>query len=448
MKNTKKWLGALALMMMCAFCFTACGGGDDDGGSRSSNIDTGGNSGGNTGGGGSVSTSNIVGTWYIYFQSNDNSRGWVYNQLTFNRDYTGSLIEEVGYGSDRANPFTWTQTDNTIRIDLTGQSYAFNVDIAETIDNNTMVVNTVVNNKQGYYTVYRMTSNATSFSDIIGTTWQEYYYRVWGYVNGQKGDYTFDISPSNASGSSEPDCWRYEFYNDFTYKGYTYYKGDWLPHGPYYATINCGRYLLLGEYGSGYIHCELTKNSANEITWTRMYYSGPNNYTYEQNKLRRVEENNSSASNYTGWYIRSDIDNSLHNMVESYDKYWGGHLEISNNGELHVVYSTSEYVNVSEYALWPVFHIPDANSFEKYEGAIYKYRASAASGKTLLYKFYYEPDTLALYANITSKYSYSVNGNKLVTTEPQTYTITSTGGLIPEHETGVADDEYVKYNKE
>lgn len=297
MKKNMKWIGTLTFMLMCALALTvsACGGNDDDGGGGGGN--SGGNGSGGGGGGSSVSSS-IVGTWWIYFQSNDSNRGVVYNLLTFNSNYTGELIEEVGYGSDNAIPFNWTQSGNTIRVTLSQESYAFNVEIVETIDNYTMVVKTVVNNKQGYYTAYKMNDKTLLYSELIGT-WQVYKERIWGNYNGEKYDDTFDIYPTDATGSNTPECRRYEFYDDFAYKFYEYYKGDWLPHGSYSCMLIRGRIFLPEEGGSPRpIRCEVTKSSDDEMVITMLYYDS-SGYAYTQRKLRRVQDNEGSGNNNT-----------------------------------------------------------------------------------------------------------------------------------------------------
>lgn len=87
---------------LMATTFFACGGGEDDDSD-------------NTGGSQSTSFS-IIGTWRYDFRSNDTSRGMVYNLVTFNADHTGYVIEEVGYGSDYPESFTWRLSDNTIAV--------------------------------------------------------------------------------------------------------------------------------------------------------------------------------------------------------------------------------------------------------------------------------------------------------------------------------------------
>lgn len=133
-RNTLKWIGALALIIMCAFTFSACG--DDD------NDDNGGND---------TSSISIIGTWRAYYESNDSTRGRVYDQFTFNSNSTGSFIEEVGYGSDTSWGFTWAQSGNVIRVTLNDNGGIINITIVEIIDNNTVVIN---NGRQNY-TAYR-----------------------------------------------------------------------------------------------------------------------------------------------------------------------------------------------------------------------------------------------------------------------------------------------------
>lgn len=307
MKKTMKWLGTLAFMVMCVLAFTACGG-DDDNGSNGGGSSGGNGSGGGNGGSGNSASSSIVGTWWIYFQSNDSNRGVVYNLLTFNSNFTGELVEEVGYGSDNAIPFNWTQSGNTIRVTLSQESYAFNVEIVETIDNYTMVVKTVVNNKQGYYAAYKMNDKTLLYSELIGT-WQVYKERNWGNYNGERYDDTFDIYPTNATGSNTPECRRYEFYDDFTYKFYEYYKGDWLPHGPYSFMLIRGRIFLPEEGGTPRpIRCEVTKSSADEMVITMLYYDSFG-YAYTQRNLRRMQDNGGSDNNNTS--STGTIDNPL-----------------------------------------------------------------------------------------------------------------------------------------
>lgn len=131
-------LVALALPLM-----VACGGDDNDDDVINSN-DT------------PTDAFNIVGTWRIYFTSNDPSRGKVYDLLTFSSDHTGYLIEEVGYGSDSPDYYTWTQTGNIIRVVYTAdESVVDIIQITEVIDNNTAVVTITHKGKQKTYTCYR-----------------------------------------------------------------------------------------------------------------------------------------------------------------------------------------------------------------------------------------------------------------------------------------------------
>ena len=119
----------IVLMLIASimtFTFTACGGDDDD-------------SGGNSGGGTPSATFNIVGTWRAYYQSNDPSRGQVYDLVSFNADHTGYVIEEVGYGSDDKNPINWTMTGNVITVTLDG-TYVITWTIQQVIDDNTVII--------------------------------------------------------------------------------------------------------------------------------------------------------------------------------------------------------------------------------------------------------------------------------------------------------------------
>ena len=134
MKKTITRLGALALIIICTFAFSACGGDDDD--------DNGGNC---------TSPISIIGTWRAYYESNDSIRGRVYDQFTFNSNKTGSFIEEVGYGSDTPEGFTWTQSGNIIRITLNYNGGTINITIVKIIDNNTVIINNGWQN----YTAYR-----------------------------------------------------------------------------------------------------------------------------------------------------------------------------------------------------------------------------------------------------------------------------------------------------
>lgn len=108
-----------------ALSLSSCGGDDD--------------SGGNSGGGTPSATFNIVGTWRAYYQSNDPSRGQVYDLVSFNADHTGYVIEEVGYGSDDKNPINWTMTGNVITVTLDG-TYVITWTIQQVIDDNTVII--------------------------------------------------------------------------------------------------------------------------------------------------------------------------------------------------------------------------------------------------------------------------------------------------------------------
>lgn len=108
----------------------SCGGDDDD---------SGGNSGGSSGGSTPSATFNIVGTWRAYYQSNDPVRGQVYDLVTFNANQTGSVIEEVGYGSDNPVSLTWSMDGNVIKVTLEG-NYQITWTIQQVIDDNTVII--------------------------------------------------------------------------------------------------------------------------------------------------------------------------------------------------------------------------------------------------------------------------------------------------------------------
>lgn len=118
-------LMALLAMTFTAVTLTSCGD-DDNGGSNSDSVD-------------GVS---IVGTWRYYYDSNDPSRGRVYDIMTFNSNHTGSLIEEVGYGSDTPESFTWAISGNTITIrwDEEPDKYEKANITTQVIDNNTITI--------------------------------------------------------------------------------------------------------------------------------------------------------------------------------------------------------------------------------------------------------------------------------------------------------------------
>lgn len=135
--KTIRFFGILLMAVVLSVGMTACGGSDSD--------DEGGG-----GSGGGTSTFSIVGTWKYYFKSNDPSRGEVYNLVTFNSDHSGTLIEEVGYGSDKPNAFTWTMSSNTVTIAFSQTVYE-TWTIVQVIDNNTAVVS----NGKNQFTFYR-----------------------------------------------------------------------------------------------------------------------------------------------------------------------------------------------------------------------------------------------------------------------------------------------------
>jgi len=133
MTVTMKRLNIWSILMLMTLTFPlmiACG--DDDSGNK-------GNNGGNNGGSTPTTTIDIVGTWRAYYQSNDPTRGQVYDLVTFNADHTGTVIEEVGYGSDGSNTFTWTQTGNVITVMLEG-NYVITWTIQQVINNNTVTI--------------------------------------------------------------------------------------------------------------------------------------------------------------------------------------------------------------------------------------------------------------------------------------------------------------------
>ena len=167
----------------------------------------------------SISSFSIIGTWRYYFESNDPSRGTVYDQVTFKSDYTGVLIEEVGYGSDRPNYFTWIQSGNNIRITFVNDGgYTVNWIMTDIIDNNTVIIN----DGSHVYTVYRQEDNggggntpstgtlyspltASQAYDIVATmeadriSSEEYYVkgkicRVKYYFSAEYGTAVFNIS--------------------------------------------------------------------------------------------------------------------------------------------------------------------------------------------------------------------------------------------------------------
>lgn len=109
-----------------------------------------------------VAAFNVVGTWRVHYMSNDPNRGEVYDLLTFNSDHTGYLIEEVGYGSDKPDYYTWSQTGNTIRVKYTAdESVVDIIQITQVIDNNTVEITITHRNKQKSYICYRHNGDYT-----------------------------------------------------------------------------------------------------------------------------------------------------------------------------------------------------------------------------------------------------------------------------------------------
>jgi hypothetical protein len=163
--NMKKSIWSVLTIMMVAMLsvgLASCGGSDDDGRGDSSG----------SGGGGGTNTFSIAGTWRYYFTSNDPSRGEVYNLVTFNSDHTGSLIEEVGYGSDKPDPFTWSQSGNTVVINFNQAGYEIWT-IVQVIDNNTVLVS----NGKKQFTFYRDGTGGGGSTNIfsIAGTWKYYF---------------------------------------------------------------------------------------------------------------------------------------------------------------------------------------------------------------------------------------------------------------------------------
>ena len=90
MNQTKKWLGALALIIICAFTFSACGGDDDDDN------------------GGSSNTTSLVGTWRMDFGTNS------YVLLTLNQDGTGRYREYDHDYWQHDDSFTYTYSNGVV----------------------------------------------------------------------------------------------------------------------------------------------------------------------------------------------------------------------------------------------------------------------------------------------------------------------------------------------
>ncbi|MBQ8968196.1 MAG: hypothetical protein IJ064_00475 [Bacteroidaceae bacterium] len=105
MKKTMKWLGALALMMMCAFSFTACGDDDDDP-----------NPSGSTDSGSLTLQDMLVGNaWYIVYESSDVVEVELY---LFNSNGKADAAELERSSDDG---FTTTQADRfTVNYSIAG----------------------------------------------------------------------------------------------------------------------------------------------------------------------------------------------------------------------------------------------------------------------------------------------------------------------------------------
>lgn len=111
-KKMMKWLGALALMMMCAFTLSACGGDDDD-----------------DNGGGSSSTS-LVGTWRMDFGTNS------YALLIVNQNGTGQYKEYDHDYWQHDFSFTYTYSNGIIYANGNGRT----LEIVVVSHSNTMLV--------------------------------------------------------------------------------------------------------------------------------------------------------------------------------------------------------------------------------------------------------------------------------------------------------------------
>lgn len=98
MNKTKKWLGALALIIMCAFTFSACGGDDDDNN------------------GGSSNTTSLVGTWRMDFGTNS------YVLLTLNQDGTGRYREYDHDYWQHDDSFTYTYSNGVVLVTTNGNT--------------------------------------------------------------------------------------------------------------------------------------------------------------------------------------------------------------------------------------------------------------------------------------------------------------------------------------
>ena len=100
-KKTMKWLGALALMVMCMFTFSACGGDDDNGGGSS--------------------TSALVGTWRMDFGTSS------YSLLIVNQNGTGQYKEFDKGSWEHDFSFTYTYNDGVIYANGNGKTLKIEV---------------------------------------------------------------------------------------------------------------------------------------------------------------------------------------------------------------------------------------------------------------------------------------------------------------------------------
>ena len=288
-----------------------------------------------TGGGGSTPTAtfNIIGTWRAYYQSKDTSRGEVYDLVTFNSDYTGTVIEEVGYGSDNPVSFIWKQTGNIIQVSYGGETITWTVQ--QIIDNNTVVVN---DGKKDIKVYRDGTGGGTSSSNFVSKgggslsvaqllgTWQAYQVEYYGVENGQVYNQSYEIYPNDQS-KGMTTCYRYEFYADYTYKSTEYYNGEWIaPRN--YSYREAGGRIYLPEGGSpAPEYCMVTANKtrSDEIVITTHY---TDNDMYIEYLLKRVEGGETPATNpvlgtfnfvYQSYYDETPYD------------YYGGFVTIDED---------------------------------------------------------------------------------------------------------------------
>ena len=307
MKTRRIW-SWLLLMAMALPMMVACGG--DDSGSDGGGSGGGNNGGGGNGGGTPTATVNIIGTWRAYYQSKDTSRGQVYDLVTFKSDNTGSIIEEVGYGSDNAVPFVWKMTGNIIQVYIDDEIITWT--IQQIIDSNTVVVHDgkkeirvyrdgTGGGSSGGGTTSGFVSKgggSLSVAQLIGT-WQIYHVDDYGVINGQAENHSLDVYP----GDQYDMCRRYEFYADYTYKKFSYYNGSFSsPHGPYNYEVVNGSISLPSEGGTPapkYCLVSANKTNANEIVITMHYdYNNPDTKGSEDREylLRRVEDSGGSTT--------------------------------------------------------------------------------------------------------------------------------------------------------